>query len=149
MNDLKTWAATLIVFSVIVLLYRILFPKGNLQKAGETVIALLMVFLMVKPIFSLLANDNGTLERLTEYDLYAQGEEAKENQILEDAIYAQLSVAGIEAESVRVEAELDAENYYVIHCVDITVPDSVSERVVYDCLYSSLEIPKEIIKISR
>lgn len=149
MDNLKTWAATLIVFSVIVLLYRILFPKGNLQKAGETVIALLMVFLMVKPIFSLLANDNGTLERLTEYDLYAQGEEAKENQILEDAIYAQLSVAGIEAESVWVEAELDAENYYVIHRVDITVPDSVSEQVVYDCLYSSLEIPKEIIKISR
>ena len=119
MENLKTWAATLIVFSVIILLYRMLFPKGNIQKAGETVIALLMVFLMIKPVFSFLSKENGKLAN------------------------------GILVESVSVDASLDAENYLVIRSVEITAPDSEDEQAIYDCLQTAYQIPKEIISIRK
>lgn len=149
MEDLKTWAATLIVFSVIVLLYRMLFPKGNLQKAGETVVALLMVFLMIKPVFSLLSNDDVGLDRFADYDLYQQSEDSQESQVLADTIQTQLKAAGIETQSVTVDAGLDAENYLIVRSVKITVSDSVSEQAVYDCLQTAFQIPQEIIIISK
>lgn len=149
MEDLKTWAATLIVFSVIVLLYRILFPKGNLQKAGETVIALLMVFLMIKPVFSLLSNNDVGLDRFADYDLYQQSEDLQESQVLADTIQTQLKAAGIETQSVTVDASFDAENYLTVRGVKITVSDSGSEQAVYDCLQTAFQIPQEIITISK
>lgn len=149
MENLKTWAATLIVFSVIILLYRILFPKGNIQKAGETVIALLMVFLMIKPVFSLFSNENGKLDDFTDYDFFTQSEDTQENKVLEDTIQNQLAAAGISVESVSVDASLDAENYLVIRSVEITAPDSEYEQAIYDCLQAAFQIPQEIISVRK
>lgn len=149
MENLKTWAATLIVFSVIILLYRMLFPKGNIQKAGETVIALLMVFLMIKPIFSLLSKENGGIDGFADYDLFTKSEDTQENKVLEDTIQNQLAAAGISVESVSVDASLDAENYLVIRSVEITAPDSANEQAIYDCLQTAYQIPKEIISIRK
>lgn len=149
MENLKTWAATLIVFSVIILLYRMLFPKGNIQKAGETVIALLMVFLMIKPIFSLLSKENGGLDGFTEYDLFSQSEVTQENRVLEDTIQNRLSAAGITVVSVSVDASLDAENYLVIRGVEIIASDSEDEQAIYDCLQAAYQIPQEIISVRK
>ena len=149
MENLKTWAATLIVFSVIILLYRMLFPKGNIQKAGETVIALLMVFLMIKPVFSLLSKENGKLDGFADYDLFTKSEDTQENKVLEDTIQNQLASNGILVESVSVDASLDAENYLVIRSVEIIAPDSANEQAIYDCLQTAYQIPKEIISIRK
>lgn len=149
MENLKIWAATLIVFSVIILLYRMLFPKGNIQKAGETVIALLMVFLMIRPVFSLLSKENGGIDGFADYDLFTKSEDTQENKVLEDTIQNQLASNGILVESVSVDASLDAENYLVIRSVEITAPDSANEQAIYDCLQTAYQIPKEIISIRK
>lgn len=149
MENLKTWAATLIVFSVIILLYRMLFPKGNIQKAGETVIALLMVFLMIKPVFSLLSNENGKLDSFADYDFFTESEDTQENKVLEDTIQNQLASNGISVESVSVDASLDAENYLVIRSVEINASETEDVQAIYDCLQSAFRIPQEIISVRK
>lgn len=149
MENLKTWAATLIVFSVIVLLYRMLFPKGNIQKAGETVIALLMVFLMIKPVFSLLSKENGGLDGIADYDFFAQSEDTQENRALEEAISNQLAAAGITVERVSVNASLDTESYLVVRGVEITASETENTQAIYDCLQTAFQIPQEIISVHK
>ena len=149
MENLKIWAATLIVFSVIILLYRMLFPKGNIQKAGETVIALLMVFLMIRPVFSLFSNENGKLDDFADYDFFTQSEDTQENKVLEDTIQNQLASNGISVESVSVDASLDAENYLVIRGVEILAPEAEDAQAIYECLKTAFQIPQEIISVRK
>ena len=104
-------------FSILVLLFRMLFPSGNVKKAGETIISLLMVFMLISPFAEFLSAGELTFPQIQEEDIYDVGQEQVYAHTLETTITEQLSSAGIEVEELTLQTELDEENYLVLSSV--------------------------------
>ena len=149
MNTIQSWSVTICVFSILVLLFRMLFPSGNVKKAGETIISLLMVFMLISPFADLLSTGDLRFPQIQEEDIYDVGQEQVYTHTLEKAISEQLSSAGIEVEDLTLETELDEENYLVLSSVRLVTASEKSDGEICACLETSLGIPAEIITIER
>lgn len=149
MDTIQSWAVTICVFSILVLLFRMLFPSGNVKKAGETIISLLMVFMLISPFADLLSTGDLRFPQIQEEDIYDVGQEQVYTHTLEKAISEQLSSAGIEVEDLTLETELDEENYLVLSSVRLVTASEKSDGEICACLETSLGIPAEIITIER
>lgn len=149
MNTIQSWSVTICVFSILVLLFRMLFPSGNVKKAGETIISLLMVFMLISPFADLLSTGELRFPQIQEEDIYDVGQEQVYTRTLEKAISEQLTAAGIEVEELTLQTELDDENYLVLSSVRLVTASEKSDEEICTCLKDSLGIPAEIIKIER
>lgn len=149
MNTIQSWSVTICVFSILVLLFRMLFPSGNVKKAGETIISLLMVFMLISPFAEFLSAGELTFPQIQEEDIYDVGQEQVYAHTLETTITEQLSSAGIEVEHLTLETELDEENYLVLSSVRLVTASEKSDGEICACLETSLGIPAEIITIER
>ena len=149
MDTIQSWAVTICVFSVLVLLFRMLFPSGNVKKAGETVISLLMVFMLISPFADLLSSGELTFPQIREEDIYDVGQEQVYAHTLEMTISEQLSASGIEVEELTLQTELDEENYLVLSSVRLVTASEKSDDEICACLEEALGIPAEIITIER
>ena len=149
MDTIQSWAVTICVFSVLVLLFRMLFPSGNVKKAGETVISLLMVFMLISPFADLLSSGELSFPQIREEDIYDVGQEQVYAHTLEMTISEQLSASGIEVEELTLQTELDEENYLVLSSVRLVTASDKSDDEIRTCLEDALGIPAEIITIER
>lgn len=149
MENLKIWAISICVFSVILLFYRMLFPNGNLKKTGETVISILLLFMMIQP-FTKLKTDAETLLPKTQWeDFYDSGQTAYYTAALESAVSDSLTAIGVQADEIHANADLDEENYLVLSALEVTVSTEKSDAEIKAQLQKDLEIPEEIITIVR
>lgn len=149
MDTIQSWSVTICVFSVLVLLFRMLFPSGNVKKAGETVISFLMVFMLISPFADLLSSGELTFPRIGEEDIYDVGQEQVYAHTLETTITEQLSASGIEVEDLTLQTELDEENYLVLSSVRLVTASEKSDDEIRTCLEDALGIPAAIITIER
>ncbi len=149
MESFTTWAATICVFSVVVMLYRVLFPEGNIKKTGETVIALLMLFVMLTPFFDMDLHADDLIPKAEQYDFLEMQEKDAHKAALEQLIRSTLLKNGIETSEIQLQAEPDSEQYLVLSALKLTVESETSDEAVFACLENELHIPKEIIEIGR
>lgn len=149
MDTIRSWAVTICVFSVLVLLFRMLFPAGNVKRAGETLIALLMVFMLVSPFAKLFRAGQLTFPELQEEDVYEVGQEQVYANALQKTITEQLSNAGIEVGEIALQTELDTENYLVLSGVHLVTDSEKNDNEIRACLENTLGIPEEIVTIER
>ncbi len=149
MDTIQSWAVTICVFSVLVLLFRMLFPSGNVKKAGETLISLLMVFMLISPFADLLSSGELSFPQIREEDIYDVGQEQVYAHTLEMTISEQLSASGIEVEELTLQTELDEENYLVLSSVRLVTASDKSDDEIRTCLEDALGIPAAIITIER
>lgn len=149
MENIKVWAASLCVFCVVLLFYKMLFPSGNLRKTGETVIALLLLFLMLRPFKAIEANAvASSWER--EWEAVYDGQEANYHTAgLEAAIADALEGIEVYPSDIQVQADMDAQQYLVLSGVQLTVSTEKTDGEIKDCLLKALEIPETLITIVR
>ncbi len=149
MENFKTWAISICVFSVVLLFYRMLFPKGNMKKTGETVISVLLLFMMIQP-FTQLQTDAGVLPPQTrQEDFYDSGQTAYYTLALVSAVSDSLAKIGVQADAIHATASLDEEHYLVLSALELAVSTDRSDAEIKAHLQKNLEIPEELITIDR
>lgn len=149
MEGFKVWVGTISVFSIILLLFRTLFPDGNVKKAGEVVMALLMMLIMLQPIFKIMGDSTLQMPNFETVDLYEIGQEQIGANGLKEKMQSVLKAKGIAVDEIVLATDLDEENYLVLSGVQISISSDNTDEEIYSCLQSELEIPPEIITINR
>lgn len=149
MENVKVWAASVCVFCVVMLFYKMLFPSGNLKKTGETVMALLLLFVMLRP-FGDLRVDAGALSGIDALDAAFDADETPSYaEPLKTAVAEALAGIDVYPSDISVQADLDAEQYLVLSGVRLTVSTEKTDEEIKACLSESLEIPETLVTIVR
>lgn len=147
MGNTTAWGLSVCVFAVIVVLFKVMFPQGNIKKTGETLMVLLMLLVMLQPFAKI---DLNSAELLPKTEWYDYAEIQKKNAYdtaLKQVIYNTLTEKGIEIEEIQLNAETDAEQYLVLTLLRLKT-DADSNQIL-SCLKEELGIPEEIVQIDR
>ncbi len=152
MDNLLSFAASITVFSVCSALFHMLLPEGQVKKAGEFLLALLMLFVLLKPFLH--AEIPPTVLPNIEDDLQIEEEDAGErtqkeayDRAVKESILSSLAREKIEVENIVLKTSFTKDNYLLLESVYIYVSDLASEEKITEVLHRDLEIPKEIITV--
>ncbi len=149
MEAFRTWAVTLGVFAVVVLLMRLLLPPGRIQKAGNAVISLVAVYLIVSPFGALLAKGTLTFPTLPELETQQSETGAAYEAALRSTIVQTLENAGVKVLEAELQTTVDAEQYLVLTGLRIRTNAPQTDAKIRTVLRESLGIPEEIVTIER
>lgn len=153
MEDLLSFAASITAFSVCGALFHMLLPEGQVKKAGEFLLALLMLFVILKPFLhtenleTVIPNLENNLQM---EENVSDGEKIQKqtyDSAVKDSILSCLHKAGIEPENVVLKTSFTKDNYLLLEHVYIYVSDMSLHEKILDLLNSELEIPEELITI--
>lgn len=147
MESVITWGSSVCVFAVTVVLFKIIFPQGNIKKAGETLMVLLMLFVMLQPFTKLDLNSETFLPKTEWYDYTEMQEKSAYDAALKQAICNALTEKGIDIDTIQIHTETDAEQYLILTSLELKT-DADTERIL-SCLQEELDIPAEIVRIDR
>lgn len=147
MENFVAWGSAICVFAVMVILFNIIFPQGNIKKTGETLMVLLMLSVMLQPFTKMDLNAEALLPKTDWYDYTEKQEKKAYDEALKPAICAALSENGIEIEEIQIHTETDDEQYLVLTALQLKT-DADREQVL-SCLKEKLEIPEDIVRIDR
>lgn len=147
MESVIIWGSSVCVFAVTVALFKAIFPQGNIKKAGETLMALLMLFVMLQPFTKLDLNSEAFLPKTEWYDYTEMQEKSVYDAALKQAIRNALTEKGIEIDAIQIHTETDVEQYLVLTSLELKT-DADTDRIL-SCLQEELDIPAEIVRIDR
>lgn len=147
MESVITWGSSVCVFAVTVVLFKAIFPQGNIKKAGETLMVLLMLFVMLQPFTKLDLNSDAFLPKTEWYDYTELQEKSAYDAALKQAIRNALTEKGMEIDAIQIHTETDAEQYLILTSLELKT-DADTDRIL-SCLQEELDIPAEIVRIDR
>lgn len=149
MENVKVWAASVCVFCVVMLFYKMLFPSGNLKKTGETVMALLLLFVMLRPFGDLRVDAGAFSESDVWEDFFETNDTPSYAEPVKTAVAEALAGIDVYPSDISVQADLDAEQYLVLSGVRLTVDTEKTDEEIKACLSDRLEIPETLVTIVR
>ncbi len=147
MEKMIEWGSSVCIFAVIVVLYKIMFPQGNIKKAGEILMILLMLLVMLQPFTHLDIDADTLLSKADWYDSTENTESNTYDTALEQVIRATLAENGIEVEKIQLNTETDTDNYLIL--TTLKLKTDADADVICTCLKEKLGIPEEIVEIDR
>ena len=124
-----------------------LFPNGNVKKAAETGLTVLLLFLLVSPFLRSGNIDSRILSEGLAYDLETFSTVDVYQNAVANYIQITLENAGIPTQSVRATVQLDDDNTVLLQSVQVEASKDTDTEVLLQVLVDRLEIPSEIITV--
>lgn len=146
MEKIGIWGATVCVFSVILVLFKAMFPQGNIKKMCETVMVLLMLFVMLQPFTKIDMNSNALIPKAEWFDYRELQDKNAYDAALEQVIREALSQNNINIDEIQLHTETDREQYLVLTALEIKSEGDAEQ--IYQCL-EGLGIPREVVEIGE
>ena len=153
MSNIKLWLLSVCVFSVIMSLFRILLPRGNVKKTAGT--ALSFIFLM----FIISSASKNWEEAFSQPDFSVFGDETEETAAdnmsayeiaVEKSLAEALSSREIEYEKITFDMNKTADDIIEISNVCLSVPyNSPSDDEIISAVTDYTGFSREIIRIIR
>lgn len=128
-------------------LFGMLFPNGNIKKAAETGLTVLLLFLLVSPFLQSGNIENRILTESLAYDLETFSTVDVYQNAVASYIQTTLENAGIPTQSVRAAVQLGDDNTVLLQTVQVEVLKDTDTEVLLQVLEDSLEIPPEIVTV--
>lgn len=147
MEHLQAAVGTVGVGITVAALFGMLFPSGNIKKAGETAIAILLLFLLISPVIRARPEKSGVLAEDAEQDLYAFSEEAVYKNAVEILITNTLFESGIAVQSVNAVVKINDGNAIQLLAVTVICDEKTDVGALTNVLQTQLEIPTEIVAV--
>lgn len=144
MERIGIWGISVCVFSVIIVLFKAMFPQGNIKKTGETVMVLLMLLVMLQPFTKMNLNSDVLIPPITWYDYAEIQEKSAYDTALQQVILEMLLKNNIHADEIQLQTEIDHEQYLVLTALKIKTEADTEEIYLY---LEELGIPREIVEI--
>lgn len=144
MEKISLWGASVCVFSVVIVLFKAMFPKGNIKKTGETVMVLLMLLVMLQPFAKIDLHTETLVPKDELFDYKAIQETNVYNSALEQVICEVLLQHNIKVDDIQLRTNRDNEQYLVL--TELKIKTAADPTQVLPCL-EELGIPKEIVEI--
>lgn len=152
MENVKLWVLSVCVFSVIISIYKVLLPNGNIKKTGITVFSVLLIFIMIKPLFSA-KNEFQNLDLYIENDFFSEAATLNNKKIYKDAIIKTVSDTlnkhQIVFEEIAVDMNITNENNIEINNICLSVDSESDDEKIKDIIETETGFSKEIIIINR
>ena len=140
MSNIKLWLLSVCVFSVIMSLFRILLPRGNVKKTAGTALSLIFLLFIISS-----AAKNGDETEETAADNMSAYEIAVEKSLAEA-----LSSREIEYEKITFDMNKTADDIIEISNVCLSVPyNSPSDDEIISAVTDYTGFSREIIRIIR
>lgn len=128
-------------------LFGMLFPNGNIKKAAETGLTVLLLFLLVSPFLQSGNIENRILTESLAYDLETFSTVDVYQNAVASYIQTTLENAGIPTQSVRAAVQLGDDNTVLLQTVQVEVSKDTDTEVLLQVLEDCLEIPPEIVAV--
>ncbi|MDO4153752.1 MAG: hypothetical protein Q4E21_02750 [Clostridia bacterium] len=128
-------------------LFGMLFPNGNIKKAAETGLTVLLLFLLASPFLQSGNIENRILTESLAYDLETFSTVDVYQNAVASYIQTTLKNAGIPTQSVRAAVQLDDDNTVLLQTVQVEVSKDTDTEVLLQVLEDCLEIPPEIVTV--
>lgn len=144
MEKISLWGASVCVFSVIIVLFKAMFPKGNIKKTGETVMVLLMLLVMLQPFAEMDLNAETLVPKDDLFDWEVTQENNAYSSALEQVICEALLQHNIQVDDIQLQTNRDNEQFLVL--TELKIKTEADAAQVLPCL-EELGIPKDIVEI--
>ena len=151
MSNIKLWLLSVCVFSVIMSLFRILLPRGNVKKTAGTALSLIFLLFIISS-----AAKNGE-EAFSQSDFSVFGDETEETaadnmsayEIADEKSLAEaLSSREIEYEKITFDMNKTADDIIEISNVCLSVPyNSPSDDEIISAVTDYTGFSREIVRI--
>lgn len=128
-------------------LFGMLFPNGNIKKAAETGLTVLLLFLLVSPFLQSGNIENRILTESLAYDLETFSTVDVYQNAVASYIQTTLENAGIPTQSVRAAMQLGDDNTVLLQTVQVEVAKDTDTEVLLQVLEDCLKIPPEIVTV--
>lgn len=128
-------------------LFGMLFPNGNIKKAAETGLTVLLLFLLVSPFLQSGNIENRILTESLAYDLETFSTVDVYQNAVASYIQTTLEKAGIPTQSVRAAVQLGDDNTVLLQTVQVEVAKDTDTEVLLQVLEDCLKIPPEIVTV--
>lgn len=128
-------------------LFGMLFPNGNIKKAAETGLTVLLLFLLVSPFLQSGNIENRILTESLAYDLETFSTVDVYQNAVASYIQTTLENAGIPTQSVRAAVQLGDDNTVLLQTVQVEASKDTDTEVLLQVLEDCLEIPPEIVTV--
>lgn len=128
-------------------LFGMLFPNGNIKKAAETGLTVLLLFLLVSPFLQSGNIENRILTESLAYDLETFSTVDVYQNAVASYIQTTLENAGIPTQSVRAAVQLGDDNTVLLQTVQVEVLKDTDTEVLLQVLEDCLKIPPEIVTV--
>lgn len=147
MEQLKSTVCAVGIGITVAALFGMLFPNGNMKKAAETGLTVLLLFLLVSPFLRSGNIDSRILSEGLAYDLETFSTVDVYQNAVANYIQITLENAGIPTQSVRATVQLDDDNTVLLQSVQVEASKDTDTEVLMQVLEDRLEIPSEIITV--
>lgn len=147
MEQLKATVCVVGIGITVAALFGMLFPNGNVKKAAETGLTVLLLFLLVSPFLRSGNIDSRILSEGLAYDLETFSTVDVYQNAVANYIQITLENAGIPTQSVRATVQLDDDNTVLLQSVQVEASKDTDTEVLLQVLEDRLEIPSEIITV--
>ena len=147
MEQLKATVCAVGIGITVAALFGMLFPNGNMKKAAETGLTVLLLFLLVSPFLRSGNIDSRILSEGLAYDLETFSTVDVYQNAVANYIQNTLENAGIPTQSVRATVQLDDDNTVLLQSVQVEASKDTNTEVLLQVLVDRLEIPSEIITV--
>ena len=143
MSNIKLWLLSVCVFSVIMSLFRILLPRGNVKKTAGTALSLIFLLFIISS-----AAKNGE-EAFSQSDFSVFGDETEKTAADNMSAY-EIAVEKIEYERITFDMNKTADDIIEISNVCLSVPyNSPSDDEIISAVTDYTGFSREIIRIIR
>ena len=143
MSNIKLWLLSVCVFSVIMSLFRILLPRGNVKKTAGTALSLIFLLFIISS-----AAKNGE-EAFSQSDFSVFGDETEETAA-DNSLAEALSSREIKYEKITFNMNKTADDIIEISNVCLSVPyNSPSDDEIITAVTDYTGFSREIIRIIR
>lgn len=152
MENIKLWVLCVCVFLVIVSIYKVLLPNGNIKKAGVTVLSVLLVFIMIKPLLSIKAEVQD-FDLYSEDDFFSEAATLNDKKLYNDAIVKAIADTLINHEisfdEITVDMNIRNDDNIEINSICLSVDNELGDNDIKDIIETETGFSKEIIIINR
>lgn len=146
MDKIQAAVVTIGVGMTVAALFGMLFPNGNIKKAGETGMTILLLFLLVTPFLQI--GDTGRiLSESPAYDLETYTQANIYENAVERCIENTLTTAGYAVYDVEATVQLGEDNTVCLQTLQISVEKETNTEEVLRILQNDFEIPSEIVAV--
>lgn len=152
MDNIKLWILSVCIFSVIICVYKVLLPNGNIKKTGITVLSLLLIFVMIKPLFSL-KSEAYDFDLLSDNDIFYEAQTLNDKNIYKEAIIKTIRDSteklNISLNEITVEMNIRDDGNIEINNICLSLESDLQDEEIKQKIQDDTGFSKEIIIINR
>lgn len=147
MEKMQAAACTIGVGITVVALFGMLFPSGNIKKAGETGLTILLLFLLITPFLQLNDAESRIMSEVSTYDTETLTQVSVYENAVECLIENTLVNAGYTVHNVDATVRFGDNNTICLENLRLSVEKEADTEAALRILQNDLEIPPEIVAV--